>query len=172
MDAKETICPWCQTEIVWDPEIGPENECPHCLNELGDYRSIQVKIEPTGQRNRLDGPPDDEFDDDWEDPEDGLEDEWDETDDELDAYGSMVQECIDRQDEAPECTNCRELMLHAGDREITKEQFVPVVPEPLGRPFLQPPFRVRDYVCPSCFRVETRLSETDRLKMIERFKER
>jgi hypothetical protein len=25
----EVICPWCHTEIVWDPEIGPEEECPH-----------------------------------------------------------------------------------------------------------------------------------------------
>ncbi|MCM3783315.1 hypothetical protein M3231_10045 [Neobacillus mesonae] len=29
-----TVCPWCQTEIVWDEELGPEEECPYCHNPL------------------------------------------------------------------------------------------------------------------------------------------
>src|SRR4051812_7357694 len=53
-DQQTAICPWCQTEIVWDEELGPEEQCPHCLNELGDYRSValyeeeddQVKADP------------------------------------------------------------------------------------------------------------------------------
>ena len=50
---EEIVCPWCQTEIVWDPEIGPEDECPHCFNELNDYRSIDLKVKQTGQRSAL-----------------------------------------------------------------------------------------------------------------------
>lgn len=38
------ICPWCQTEIVWDEEIGPEETCPYCLNELGEYRTLQIEL--------------------------------------------------------------------------------------------------------------------------------
>ena len=51
---EEIVCPWCQTEIVWDPEIGPEDECPHCFNELNDYRSIDLKVKQTGQPLRFD----------------------------------------------------------------------------------------------------------------------
>lgn len=36
------ICPWCSTEIVWDPECGAEDHCPHCEMELTDYRSLHV----------------------------------------------------------------------------------------------------------------------------------
>ena len=50
---EEVVCPWCQTEIVWDPEIGPEDECPHCFNELNDYRSIDLKVKQTGQPLRF-----------------------------------------------------------------------------------------------------------------------
>jgi hypothetical protein len=38
------ICPWCDTEFIWDPEIGPENQCPYCENELSDYRSVFVNL--------------------------------------------------------------------------------------------------------------------------------
>ncbi|RRJ64462.1 hypothetical protein EHV15_17185 [Paenibacillus oralis] len=39
-----TICPWCQTEIVWDEELGPEDECPHCHNELKGYRTVSITL--------------------------------------------------------------------------------------------------------------------------------
>lgn len=39
------VCPWCHSEIVWDEEIGPEEHCPHCSNELSGYRTLQVGIE-------------------------------------------------------------------------------------------------------------------------------
>lgn len=38
------ICPWCQTDIIWDEEIGPESVCPHCENELKDYRSLTLDL--------------------------------------------------------------------------------------------------------------------------------
>lgn len=41
------ICPWCQMEIVWDAELGPEQECPHCFNELKDYRTLTIGLEDT-----------------------------------------------------------------------------------------------------------------------------
>lgn len=39
-----TVCPWCQTEIVWDEELGPEEECPYCHNELKGYRTLNIDI--------------------------------------------------------------------------------------------------------------------------------
>lgn len=51
-----TICPWCQTEIVWDEELGPEEECPYCHNELKGYRTLSITL--GGE---------DEFEDEYED---------------------------------------------------------------------------------------------------------
>lgn len=177
MNEQEIICPWCQTEIVWDPEIGPEEMCPHCYNELSGYRSIQVKLQPlTGERASQGGIPD--IDEDEEDVLD--EDEWDGLDvpdaewigeEELDSYGEAVQACLDGQDEAPECMGCRELMLRAGDREIGVAEFTALLPAPLGKPFLHAPFKLQVYVCPSCFKVESLLGEADRLLMVEAMKE-
>ncbi|MFC0211465.1 hypothetical protein ACFFK0_03210 [Paenibacillus chartarius] len=169
-----TICPWCQTEITWDPDLGPEEICPHCYNELSGYRSIQVNLKPSSARSA-------ELELDEDDEDDLLdEDEWDGLDvpeaewldgDELDSYGEAVQACIEQQEEAPECVACRELMLHAGDREIAADGYTPVVPLPLGKPFLQAPYKLQVYVCPSCFKVETHLGEADRLLMVEALKD-
>lgn len=35
-----TICPWCNMEIIWDEELGPEEECPYCHNDLKGYSDI------------------------------------------------------------------------------------------------------------------------------------
>lgn len=51
-----TICPWCQTEIVWDEDIGPEEICPYCNNELKGYRTLNISLGS-----------EDEFDDEQED---------------------------------------------------------------------------------------------------------
>ncbi len=42
---ESTVCPWCQTEIVWDEELGPEKHCPHCDNELEGYRTISLNLD-------------------------------------------------------------------------------------------------------------------------------
>lgn len=176
------VCPWCDTEIVWDPEIGPENECPHCFNELGSYRSITLRMKPKGEERSV--AEDDEAAD--EDnaprggmiarggsfrgivPEDGLPDDESIADD---GYDEMTTACIDNQEEAPECSYCHELMLLAGVHRMAEGEFAPAVPQPLGKPFL-PAAMVRNvYVCPSCFKVETFLADRDRLAMINIFKE-
>ncbi|GAK38851.1 hypothetical protein TCA2_0577 [Paenibacillus sp. TCA20] len=38
-----TVCPWCQTEIVWDEELGPEEECPYCNNPLTLEGTVEVE---------------------------------------------------------------------------------------------------------------------------------
>jgi hypothetical protein len=153
----EVICPWCHTEIVWDPEIGPEEECPHCFNELSDYRSIQLTVKQTGEKLL--------FGEDTEDDED-LSTAWEDSDEPLDAYGETVQKICDQQEEAPECSICHEFMLYAGDERVEKT-FVPHVPEALGKAFLQSSFTMSVYVCPSCFKVDKFLSDADRTHMVD-----
>lgn len=104
----KTVCPWCQTEIVWDPEIGPEEECPHCYNELSDYRSIRLGAdeedgdEPAEEVELAAG------------PDDFLD--WEEDAGYTNEYAEAVQNVLDTQEEAPECSACRELMLHGVGR--------------------------------------------------------
>jgi hypothetical protein len=160
-DELKTVCSWCDTEIIWDPEIGPEEECPHCYNDLGDYRSVNFGLETDGDRDAA------------ESADIGLDrkvDTEDWPDEEVrDSYSVKVEQCIDLQEEAPECSGCRELMLFAGSRSL--EKFVPAVPETLGRPFLNPSASLQVYVCPSCFKTETFLSAQDRLDMVRMFNE-
>lgn len=156
--SQETICPWCQTEIVWDPEIGPEQVCPHCFNELGEYRSVTFTPEMLEDDEDFDDDPDGQDDLDWEEQE------------VRDVYQQRVNDCIDFQEEAPECSTCREFMLLAGDQVMEEGGFSPKVHKPIGRSVLAAPFKMNVYVCPSCFKVETVLSESDRQSMIEAIK--
>ncbi len=158
---EEVVCPWCQTEIVWDPEIGPEEECPHCFNELSDYRSIKLTVKQTGQPLV--------FGEDAEDDED-LAGAWDDEDRPLDAYGEMIQKLTDAQEEAPECPICHEFMLLAGAETIPEGAFTSHVHEVLGQSFLYAPVTLNVFVCPSCFKVEKFLSDADRMIMVDRIK--
>jgi hypothetical protein len=131
------MCPWCDTEIVWDPEIGPEDFCPHCFNELGkSYRSINVDLH--GEELE-------------EDSDDYVD--YEETMDNLRAL----------QANSPECTTCGELMLEAGEQVIQPNGFRSLATIG-GEPLLKAPFTVLTYVCPACFEVKQALSEVDREK--------
>lgn len=154
----QAVCPWCQTEIVWDPEIGPEETCPHCFNELGNYRSLNLQLAGEDEAEDFLQDIDEEEDDNWTD-------EWNDYDDQ---YGNMVQECLDTQEETPHCSNCQELMLLAGERKVSNQDFAAHIPEALGEAFLVAPFAMKVYICPSCFRIEHALSDSARLAMIER----
>jgi len=166
---KETICPWCQTEIVWDPEIGPEEQCPHCWNELGNYRSVNLNIlaQDADDDDRIEAGEDEDMDAEYDDDADG--DEWEPVAN--DSYGEMVQQCLDEQEEAPECPNCREFLLLAGKQTVDGNGYAPSEPAALGAPFLKPPYALNVYVCPSCFRFEYVLDEKDKLAMIDKLRQ-
>ena len=83
------ICPWCQTEIVWDDEIGPESVCPHCLNELTEYRTVHVRRDASIAF------------------EEEPNDEWN-------RYTLAAERFLDTQEEALECPHCQEYMVFAG----------------------------------------------------------
>lgn len=189
---KSQVCPWCQTEIVWDPEIGPEDTCPHCLNELGGYRSLKLKLaddelsleeEEESQGHSHHGRHDHGHHHDHDhhehvhshdDDDDGLEEEMDLLDDytveaEPDEYAERVVDCMDQQEYAPECSNCHELMLHAGVRTAGSADYRPTVPAPLGEAFLKGPYELDVFLCPSCFKTEEYLTKAAKENVIQVF---
>lgn len=169
---KSQVCPWCQTEIVWDPELGPEEHCPHCLNELGGYRTVKLKLKQADGDLSLeedDGLPD-MSDPDEDDGAPEVEDLLDDytVDPEPDAYSEKVIAVMDMQEYAPECTNCHELMLHAGVRTVAGG-FEAKIPVLLGDAFLNAPYEVDVYVCPSCFKTDEYLTKETKEEMIRVF---
>ncbi|WP_019638435.1 hypothetical protein [Paenibacillus fonticola] len=168
-----TICPWCQTEIVWDEELGAEEECPYCHNELKGYRTLNVQL---GSEEDL------EEEAELKDRVDDF-DYWDESDSphlggvrrvegftasggDLLAYESGVERILDGQDEVPECPHCREYMLHVGQQTITEGSFEPVVPNGMTSPLLTSTMKLNVYVCSACFSVSRFLAEEDRNSLI------
>lgn len=171
---EQQICPWCLTEITWDEEIGPEPNCPHCENELGGYRTMSIGIDGNdGDDGSLEDEESDELSE-WNDTADDSEADWaaeqegyrGATRSMLAAEG-IIQRVIDEQLEAPECPNCREYMLEAGE-QVVGDGFTPFVPKAAGISILPPPFRIIWYVCPSCFATSSQLGLTDREALIER----
>jgi hypothetical protein len=157
----DQLCPWCQTEIVWDPEIGPEKTCPHCLNELNDYRSLKLTVKQTGQDLLMDDDEDDDYRED-EDEDDEIEG--------FDDYEEGVQRVLDTQEEAPECSTCHCFMLYTGNRTMALG-FVPYVPVLLKQPLLQASHASKVFVCPNCFKIEQVVADEDRMAMIELLKQ-
>jgi hypothetical protein len=164
---EQTVCPWCQMEIMWDPEIGPETECPHCYNELTGYRTIPLIAEADEEKADIEQEEDhsetDEIEvDDVDDYEDMLEESK-----AKDIYHEGVMLCLDTQLEVPECFRCQELMLFAGVQTVDSAAFVPEIPVSLGQSFLPKRFQLQLYVCPSCFTTESMLSTDDRDRMVQ-----
>ncbi|MFD2116569.1 hypothetical protein ACFSTH_07200 [Paenibacillus yanchengensis] len=175
------ICPWCTSEIIWDEELGPEKHCPHCDNELGNYRSLTldeaVEEEEVIETEQLL----DEEDENalWEDDDQSFsisESEWGEEQEGFRqsnrkslSMDSTVQKILDEQAEMPECPSCREYMLEAGQQQISKEQnFVPTISPVLQNSILGESFNIVWYVCPTCFHTSTQLVLSERLAVIQK----
>lgn len=169
-----TVCPWCHTEIVWDEEFGPEENCPHCNNELSGYRTLNVGIDDIEAEDEeiVDTPKQEEINDDdlWGDVDkdsvvpiyntlNQFGDDYD-----LNKYEESVSSILAIQEEAPECPQCHELTLLAGKQLMNS--FEPSVPDTLGGPVLSAPFSLNVYVCPSCFHVQHSLAQEDRIQLV------
>ncbi|MCE5172004.1 hypothetical protein LQV63_22230 [Paenibacillus profundus] len=168
-----TICPWCDTEIVWDEVLGPEEECPHCHNELNAYRSMNVMIEHD-EDEAEDARNEQASDANEEQPEEkgwsnfGWDDDsvlYSEPD--TLRYQEGVDKVLHEQQEVPECPQCREYMLLVGKETMPSTQFTPHIPETLKQPILTAPFQLDVYVCTSCFQVSKVLAETYREPIME-----
>ncbi|MFD1178490.1 hypothetical protein ACFQ3W_19615 [Paenibacillus puldeungensis] len=179
-----TICPWCQTEIVWDEELGPEEECPYCHNELKGYRTLSISL---GGEEELEDEEDDHahHHHDHEDGEDYHNLYWDEEDDgqqHMDAirrveaftsgggdllkYETGIEKLLDVQEEVPECPHCREYMIYAGKQSLNLDSFEANIPEGQTQPLLKESAQLNVYVCSACFHVSRFLSEEDRISLI------
>ncbi|WP_166242134.1 hypothetical protein [Paenibacillus turpanensis] len=169
---ESTICQWCDTEIVWDEEIGPEETCPHCFNEVGNYRTLKVNVDNDRDVEREEEPEDSS----WNfGPVTWNEDEDEELaakraeDERYRKLRSAAREYTESQEEAPECAECREFMVQAGVRTVEGNGFTATVPPGVSKPFLETPFELAVFVCPSCFHVSEKLSPKDREKLLNRF---
>ncbi|WP_068610662.1 hypothetical protein [Paenibacillus swuensis] len=175
------VCPSCHTEIVWDPEFGPEEICPHCYNPLQEYRSVKIPMDG-GPAEYAAGahqhPSKGEGNDtEWEglDDEDESDDElnaledWNDGDNDLQGYEEAVERMLDEQEDGIQCERCHEYMLLAGHQVVGANAFKPHVYAAVERSFVQAPFTVKMYVCPACFQVSQQVSEEDRMKTVQQF---
>ncbi|RCX17436.1 hypothetical protein DFP94_109161 [Fontibacillus phaseoli] len=165
-----TICPWCQTEIVWDEELGPEEECPYCHNELKGYRTLNIALGSDEELEEEDEPEEEDLGIWEEDDESHLNairrlEAFGAVGGDLLAYESGVEKILDHQEEVPECPHCREYMMYAGSRSLGPD-YIPVVPEGLKAPLLKQAAKLNVYVCTACFHVGSFLSEEDRNALI------
>ncbi|GGA38226.1 hypothetical protein [Paenibacillus physcomitrellae] len=173
-----TVCPWCQTEIVWDEEIGPEEECPHCHNELKGYRTLNVTL--SDDEEELQEELEEESynsDSSWMDEEESSSPRTqgltrlpslDGNDTDLLAYESAIGKILETQDQMPECPHCREYMILTGKNMVKADGYSSVTPAGLKHPLLEAPIRMNVYVCPSCFHVSSFLTDEDRIRFAGR----
>ncbi|MFB9278922.1 hypothetical protein [Cohnella cellulosilytica] len=164
------ICPWCQSEIIQEDGEEPEKICPVCENELDGYRTLQFNIGEDDEEDEMEDEEeersisiDDNEDLSWMDDEEEAE-----SSDELRRFDEALEELYDEQDLVPECPLCHEYMLEAGERLVEASEFSPRVPGLSGEPLLEAPFKLRVYVCPSCFTVHSFLGDEDRQRMVRR----
>jgi hypothetical protein len=173
----DEVCPWCQTDILWDEEIGPEETCPHCYNELKSYRTIEIKAAAEAENTPVESRAEleivkSDINEEFLDKE--TEELLAEIDDEpqgLAAYEFKVEELRDAQVEEMllECLQCEETMIYAGHHKM-EQQYTPFVPAGFNMPFIKAPFTVNMHICPVCFEIRYNLADPDRMKIIEQFK--
>ena len=168
---RTTVCPWCQTEIAWDEETGPEHICPYCENEIGDYRTINVELE----RN------DELADEDGDGRSAGAEDQGVRSrfaeDLDMDSFRPVnlrlialegrLEKMLNEQFEVPECPSCREYMIEAGTQTVGADGWEPAEPPAVKRAILPAPFRLIWYVCPNCHMMHSRLAPEDRERLLD-----
>ena len=155
----QTTCPWCESDIIWDAEIGPEKNCPHCENELSGYRTLEIDLDDEEMEDQHVDP----NESDWEDDDRGIL----RTTREI-AANSSLQAILNEQFEMPECTNCREYMVEAGMQVVGEDgHFESKVSPANGLPLINKSFKVIWYVCPTCYRTDSYLDLLDRKQLLD-----
>lgn len=151
-----TVCPWCDTEIIWDEELGPEDECPYCNNSLRDYGTLQIDLDPAEKPDKAHTAEDKHDEHSHEDEERGWSNfQWEDDGILYDSPEAIkVQEGLDKllheQEEVPECPQCREYMVFVGKEQL-KEHFTPHLIG--GEALLHAPVQLNVYTCMSCYQV-------------------
>ena len=139
-----TICPWCDAESSWDEEIGAEEHCPYCLNELGDYRSLSIASDDIDERGAE------------------IEHRANATTDvgagDI-SFHEYTKALLAEQTNWHICQECDEPMIHIGQQIMTGPLMQVRVWQ--GTPVLPLPITTDMFVCPSCNRLEQLLSSKD-----------
>ncbi|MFS0723313.1 hypothetical protein [Paenibacillus sp. 1P07SE] len=171
------VCPWCDTEIIWDDELGPEEYCPHCENELKGYRTLQLGAEEEADELSLtddllpeleEG--DEAMDEDVSDS--GEASGFRRTNRTLLAFQASVERLLEQQEEVPECPSCREYMMETGRQTVQESSgYEPATVPGTELPLLAKPYVAVEYVCPTCFQLQQRVSLADRERLIRQLGE-
>jgi hypothetical protein len=168
MDEQQTaICPWCQTEIAWDEELGPEEQCPHCLNELSDYRSVNL-TGPDDEEEYADGAEADSKSEPSASYAAGVASEDLYT---MSAYEAAARHALDRQEVFADCVVCGVEMMHMGKLQAGNIVKQPDSLSEWKRPLLDGKLEMDAFVCPTCFRVETKLTDPARMQFVQQLTE-
>ncbi|WP_128894863.1 hypothetical protein [Longirhabdus pacifica] len=167
----QTVCQWCQTEIMMD-EKNPETTCPHCENELGDYKSMQIPMEmeeedATEQENTVENHEESEEEDLFFLEEDFMSENDEE---ELEVYETYVDQSLQQTEGYALCKDCEEQMIFTGQQKVTADTFQSN--EQLQTPFLVAPYHMDVFLCPHCFQQKTYLSTEDRADLMQRLKQK
>jgi hypothetical protein len=164
-----TICPWCQTEIVWDEELGPEEECPYCHNELDGYRTLTFDVDSAGSEEELNNYGDEEGGHDhlYAQSGKGASHLFHAAGHDPLVYEAAVEKLLDTQDVVPECPHCREYMIFSGHHVLGENQFKAAILPSYDKPLLQSKLQYNVFVCPSCFHVSQFLDDKDRLPFMK-----
>ncbi|MBN2979896.1 hypothetical protein [Cohnella algarum] len=166
------ICPWCQSEILTEEGQEPEKYCPVCDNELGGYRTLRVALGEEDEPEEA--MPESQIGISYDEEPDWDQDEelkrYEGKAENLLDYEEAVEKLLDGQETVPECPQCQEYMLHAGEMTVGSESFRPrTFPAAFGsEAVLSAPFAVQAYVCPSCFTMHYALAEEDRMAFARR----
>ena len=139
--SSQQLCPWCDTEIVWDDEIGPEESCPHCGNELGDYKTVTYALDRD------------------EDLRPVTED-----------YAEMADAYSDEASRGSECSFCGEETIIVGQKKVGEDEFIPRKSKQMNVTLLEAPFTMDVAMCPSCLQISFSLSDESRKKMEKRWR--
>lgn len=165
------ICTWCDTEIVWDPELGRESTCPHCYNELEEYRSIKIEVdssEPVTEEGELN------LDFSHINEEALNMDELiigeDEAQDVI-HYEQALEHINEHTDkETLECVQCEGPMVYVGNQTMGKGGFESITLTGTQEDLLSKSYSVDVHICPDCFEVRYILSDEDRIEFMSTIK--
>ncbi|MFD2671296.1 hypothetical protein [Marinicrinis sediminis] len=160
------VCPWCQSELVWDEEIGPEEVCPFCENDLRDYRTVRLSSDEVQEETIAAKKAEEE--EQWDEETMALLEslEVDQQTETVDQYDEGIQQLLMEQEEVLLCNSCQSEMIWAGTEEVKAKRFNPRQMAD-GTPLVALPFRKDIHLCPHCFELKEVMNREDRLKSLQ-----
>jgi hypothetical protein len=164
------VCPWCEMEVYDDPDREEKvMVCPHCENELGDYRHVNpLKSEWFGELEIEQQSQQDAYADADEDEQEVATDKGDPG---WANYDQVARKLQDMNDDILACATCTENMVPVGEHTVQANDWKALTPDGWKKPLLSAPFRMTMWLCPACFRMEQTLCDEERDPLIRHWSE-